>query len=183
MVFNSPQLNVTQSKATGRREGTACVGAVAGFISSEAFLDVLLRTRPVFLWHAEEVHPGCFSSNGACVSFLCLQMRTAGVPSKGTALKRCWTGPPRGKTSPSSRTATSLGTSSLLVSEAGRQGGGGAPPSRSLILTILPRVSVFQPSSWASRCSVTGRTSPSPFEWTGETPASLRKTWCSRGLA
>lgn len=130
----------------------------------------------------KEMKSGGLQCHSTCVFVLWLQMRTGGTQSRETAPNHPWSGPPRGKTSPSSQTATFLGTSLLPVSEARKQPGWGMPLC-SLILTSLPHVSAFQPSSWASRWWATVRTSPSPFEWTGGTLASLQKTWCSRELA
>lgn len=133
------------------------------------------------LWSIK-VNSGCLQCHSTCVFVLCLQMRMGGMQSRGTALNHPWSGPLKGKTSPSSQTATFLGTSLLLVSEARKRPGWGVLLC-SLILTSLPHVSAFQPSSWASKWWAMVRTSPSPFEWTGETLASLQKTWCSRELA
>lgn len=112
-----------------------------------------------------------------------LQMRMGGVQNRGMAPKPHWSGPPRGRTWLSSQTATFLGTSSLLVSEAGRHPGPSALPRGVSCSRSCTIVSAFQRSSWASRCGVMVRTSPSPFAWTGETLASLQKTCCWRALA
>lgn len=110
-------------------------------------------------------------------------MRTGGVWNREMARRHLWSGPQIGRTSPWSRTVTSLGTSSPLVSEAGRQRGClGASLCHGLTFW-LSLVSAFQPSSWVTRFWVMGRTSPSPSEWTDGTLASLRKISCLRELA
>lgn len=67
-----------------------------------------------------------------------LQMRMGGVQNRGMAPKPHWSGPPRGRTWLSSQTATFLGTSSLLVSEAGRHPGPSALPRESRVHVLAP---------------------------------------------